>query len=231
MQATEIKTRLKSLIEKASTVDRNLARRLDELNRWIKNVKPGLLTAKPLVSLFLLQIIQDADTWLILQSMPSENEQQAALNALSPALRYWYSSLFPKWLHENDPKFYLWRQKLMAGEFGQKDDTLILSVISEIQKRNGNIVRRYIADLSMATDIIVSGNQEKPLCVQLTSLSDEHSQYKSDEWEATLRFWAIDRGIFLSYNPAANNYVNQIVNVILYNSNNLPNTIYLKFNL
>jgi hypothetical protein len=230
VQATEIKDRLKSLIESAFTVNINLARRLEELNRWVKNVKPGLLTAKPLVSLLLLQIIQDAEAWLILQSMPSEEERIDALNALSPALRYWYGNLFPKWLNENDPKFYVWRQKIMAGEFTQKDGALIQSVSDEIQKRDGDIVRRYIADLSMATDIIVCSRQ-KPLCVQLTSLRDEHSQFKSDEWETTLRIWAIERGLFLSYNPATTNFVNQMVNVIIYNSNNLAPASYLKFNL
>lgn len=230
VQATELKERLKSLIESAFELDMNLARRLEELNRWVKNVKPGLLTAKPLVSLLLLQIIQDAEAWLILQSMPSEEERLTALNLLSPALRYWYSDLFPRWINENDPKFYVWRQKIMAGEFTQKDGALIESVSSEIQKRNSEIVRRYIADLSMATDIIVC-SRFKPLCVQLTSLRDEHSQSKSDEWENTLRMWAIERGLFLSYNPATSNYVSQIVNIMIYNSNNLAPATYLKFNL
>lgn len=231
MQAKEIKERLVSLIQEASSIDPNLVKRLEEINRWLKNVKPGSLTAKPLVCLFLLQIIQDTEAWLIFQSLPSKEEQLAALNALNPAVRYWYSDLFPKWFSKSDPKFYVWRQKLIAGEFSHEDEDFLKLVASEIEQRGGNFVLRYIADLSIATDIIVSSSQDNPLCIQLTSLSDEYSQQKSDNWEMTLRFWKIERGLFLSYNPGASNFVNQIVNITLYNSNNLSIATYLKFNL
>ncbi len=179
----------------------------------------------------MLQIIQDTEAWLIFQSLPSPEEQLAALNALSPAVRYWYSELFPRWLSENDPRFYIWRQKLIAGEFGHEDKNLLELITSEIEQRGGTFIVRYIADLSMATDIIVSSSQEKPLSIQLTSLSDEYSQHKLDNWENTLRFWKVERGLFLSYNPGTSNFVNQIVNITLYNSNNLSIATYLKFNL
>jgi hypothetical protein len=231
LQAKEIKERLLQLIESASSIDPNLVKRLEEINRWIKNVKPGSLTAKPLVCLFLLQIIQDTEAWLIFQSLPSPEEQLAALNALNPAVRYWYSELFPRWLSENDPRFYVWRQKLIGGEFGQEDKDLLSLITNEIEQRGGTFVLRYIADLSMATDIIVSSSQEKPLCIQLTSLSDEYSQQKLDNWENTLRFWKVERGLFLSYNPGASNFINQIVNITLYNSNNLSIATYLRFSL
>ncbi|MDJ0735404.1 MAG: hypothetical protein QNJ47_15325 [Nostocaceae cyanobacterium] len=231
MQAKEIKERLKSLIQEASAVDPNLMSRLEEINRWIKNVKPGSLTAKKLLILFLVQIIDDAEVWLKFKSLPSKTEQQAAINALNPALRYWYSYLFPKWLSENDPKFYIWRQKLMTGDFIQEDENLLLSITNNIKKRGGNVVRRYIADLSMTTDIIVSNRNEKPLCVQITSLSDEYSQIKSEEWKNVLCFWEIERGLFLSFNPSTTNFVNQIVNITLYNSDNLKTGMYLKFSL
>ncbi|BAY63442.1 hypothetical protein NIES22_35300 [Calothrix brevissima NIES-22] len=231
MQAREIKDRLKSLIEEASAIDPRLANRLQEINRWVKDVKPGSLTAKRFVILFLLQIIQDAEVWLRLKSLPSQEEQQSALTALNPTLKYWYGYLFPKWLSENDPKFYIWRRKLMAGEFNQEDAKLIDSVANNIKNCGGTIVQRYIADLSMATDIIVSSRQEMPLCIQLTSVSKEFSQDKLNDWENTLIFWAIDRGLFLSYNPRATDFVNQIVNILLYNSDNLSIGSYLKFNL
>ncbi|MEW6498092.1 MAG: hypothetical protein AB1589_37165 [Cyanobacteriota bacterium] len=231
MQGKEIQEKLKSLIKEASAIDSSLATRLDEIYRWVKDVKPGSLTAKKFVILFLLQIIKDAEAWLIVKSLPSEEEQQSAFDALQPTLKYWYSDLFPKWLSENDPKFYIWRQKLMAEEFSQEDTRLLEAVANTVTRRGGTVVQRYIADLSMATDIIVSSRQNKSLCIQLTTLSDEFSQNKSEDWENTLQFWEIDRGLFLSYNPSAANYVNQIVNIALYNSNHLKTGVYLKFSL
>ncbi|MFN6515312.1 MAG: hypothetical protein RMY29_012565 [Nostoc sp. CreGUA01] len=231
MQAQEIKKQLRLLIQEASVIDPGLAKRLEEINRWVKDVKPGSLTAKRFVILFLQQMIQDAEVLLKLKSLPSQEEQQSALTVLNPTLKYWYGYLFPKWLSENDPKFYIWRRKLMAGEFNHEDAKLIDSIGNNIKSCGGTIVLRYIADLSMATDIIVSSTQESPLCIQLTSVSEEFSQEKFDDWENTLIFWAIDRGLFLSYNPRATDFVNQIVNLLLSNSDNLSTGSYLKFNL
>jgi hypothetical protein len=231
LQAEEIKDKLKSLRKQASSIDPYLAKRLDEINRWVKDVKPGSLTAKRFVMLFLLQIIRDAEAWLKVKSLPSEDEQQSALDALTPTLKYWYGYLFPKWLSENDPKFYVWRQKLMAGEFGQEDANLVDSISNSVKLRGGTFVKRYVADLSMATDIIISNRQEKALCIQLTSLSEELLQEKFHDWKNNLQFWQIERGLFLSYDPRKNNVIHQIVNLALYNSDNLKIGIYLKFNL
>ncbi|MEM1393121.1 MAG: hypothetical protein AAF757_26190 [Cyanobacteria bacterium P01_D01_bin.116] len=229
MQAKDIKNRLKYLRREASKVDPSLANRLDEINRWVKDLKPGSLTAKKFVILFLEQVIRDAEVWLKFQSLPSYEEQQTALNALKPSLKFWYSYLFPKWLSENDSKFYIWRQKLMSGEFSGEDSELIASVVDNIQRRGGTVVKRYIADFSMATDIIVSNSYDTSLCVQLTSLSEEFFQEKFKNWESTLRFWKIDKGLLLSYNPGVTDFVDRIVNVTLYNSNNLETGIYLTF--
>ncbi|MGB6295509.1 MAG: hypothetical protein WBF90_04890 [Rivularia sp. (in: cyanobacteria)] len=229
MQAKDIKNRLKYLRREASIVDPNLAKRLDEINRWVKDLKPGSLTAKKFVILFLEQVIRDAEVWLQVKSLPTNEEQQIAFDALKPSLKFWYSYLFPKWLSENDSKFYIWRQKLMSGEFSGDDAELIASVVDSIQRRGGTVVKRYIADLSMATDIIVSSKYDTPLCVQLTSLSEEFFQDKFNNWESTLRFWKIDKGLLLSYNPGITDFVDRIVNVTLYNSNNLETGIYLTF--
>ncbi|RCJ17555.1 hypothetical protein A6S26_30925 [Nostoc sp. ATCC 43529] len=231
MQAQEIKQQLRLLIQEASVIDPDLAKRLEEINRWVKDIKPGSLTAKKFVILFLQQMLQDAEVWLRLKSLPSSEEQQSALTVLNPTLKYWYGYLFPKWLSENDPKFYIWRRKLMAGEFYQDDAKLINYIANNIKNCGGTIVQRYIADLSMATDIIVSSRQQRPLCIQLTSVSEELSQEKFDEWENTLIFWAIDRGLFLSYNPGTTDFVNQIVSILLSNSDNLSIGSYFKFNL
>ncbi len=229
MQAKEIKEKLQSLIEQASSLDPNLARRLDEINRWVKDIKAGSLTAKPFVLAFLLEVITDSTVWLVIKSLPTE-EQQSKFEQMTPAERYWYNYLFPKWLNEADPKFFIWKQKLMAGEFNHADDDIIKSIAKDILSRKGSSFwHRYIADLSMATDLIVSSSQNKPLCIQVTSVSEEFNHYKYQDWKNTLLLWEIERGLFLSYNPATANFLNQLVNVALYNSAYLSGGKYLKF--
>ena len=117
----------------------------------------------------------------------------------------------------------------MSGEFSGEDSELIALVVDSIQRRGGSVVKRYIADFSMATDIIVSSSYDTSLCVQLTSLSEDFFQDKFNNWESTLRFWKIDKGLLLSYNPGVTDFVDRIVNVTLYNSNNLETGIYLTF--
>lgn len=229
MQGKEIQHKLKSLIEEASSIDPYLARKLDEINRWVKDVKPGSLTAKKFVTAFLLEVIRDSTVWLKLKSLPSQEEQQLQFEQMTPSERYWYSYLFPKWLNETDPKFFIWKQKLMAGEFNQADDRVIKSIATEIVQREGTFWHCYIVDLSMATDLIVSSSQRKPLCVQVTSISEEFLQQKSADWENTLQNWGINRGLFLSYNPRISNFVNQLVNIALDNSDTLRVGSYLKF--
>lgn len=229
LQATEIKDKLHSLIEQASSIDPNLARRLSEINRWVKNIKPGSLTAKPYVSAFLLEVITDSTIWLIIQSLPSPEEKQAKFEQMTANERYWYSYLFPKWINASDSKFYIWKQKLMAGEFNQVDDDIIKAIAQDIANRDGSFWQRYIADLSMATDLIVSNHNQQPLCIQVTSVSKELHQQKYQAWENTLRSWEIKRGLFLSYNPQDTNFVNQLVNIALYNSDYLAGGKYLNF--
>jgi hypothetical protein len=231
LQAKEIKNRLKLLIEESSAVDPSLAKRLDEINRWVKDVKPGSLTGKKFVLFFLEQIIRDALVWLDIQALASAEEQKQYYDRMTPTEHYWYSYLFPKWLNETDPKFFIWKQKLMAGEFEQADTNVLQSIAIDIVQREGTFWQCYIADFSMATDIIVSSRGKKPLCIQLTSLSNKFSPEKSDNWERTLQRWGIERGLFLSYNPHMNDFLHQMVNISLYNSDNLRTGIYLKFNL
>ncbi|MBD2246483.1 hypothetical protein [Nostoc sp. FACHB-888] len=228
MQAKDIKDKLKSLTLQASSIDPNLARRLDEINRWVKNIKPGSLTAKPFVLAFLLEVITDSTIWLIVKSLPSE-EQKAKFEQMTPIERYWYGYLFPRWINASDSKFYIWKQKLMAGEFNQVDDDIIKSIAQDVVNREGSFWQRYIADLSMATDLIVSSRNNQPLCIQVTSVSEELNHQKYQAWQNTLRSWEIERGLFLSYNPKDSNFVNQLVNVALYNSDYLSGGKYLKF--
>ncbi|GAA6617239.1 hypothetical protein [Scytonema sp. NUACC26] len=231
MQAQEIKDRLRALLKEASSIDSNLAKKLDEINRWVKDVKQGSLTSKKFVMFFLQQMIGDAQIWLDIKAQTSEEERQLYYQQMTATERYWYSYLFPKWLEQNDSKFLIWKQKLMAGEFNQADTTLLQSIAAEVVRREGTFWQCYIADLSMATDIIISNKQQKPLCSQITSLSDEFSQEKYEYWKSTLQHWGIDRGLFLSYNPNTIDGVNQIVNVVLYNSDRQRINLYLKLNL
>jgi hypothetical protein len=228
LQAKEIKDKLKSLIEQASSIDSSLARRLDEINRWVKDIKPGSLTAKPLVLAFLLEVIADSTVWLVIQSLPTE-EQQSKFAQMTPTERYWYSYLFPKWLNETDPKFSIWRQKLMGGEFNRGDDDIIRNIANDVVHREGSFWQRYIADLSCATDLIVSNHQQKALCIQVTSVSEEFNQQKYLDWRNTLLLWEIERGLFVSYNPGEDNFIHQVVNMAMYNSDYLSEGKYLKF--
>ncbi|MEM7727336.1 MAG: hypothetical protein AAF208_13355 [Cyanobacteria bacterium P01_A01_bin.45] len=231
MLAKDIKNKLKLLIKEASTVDSNLETRLGEIDRWVSDVKPGSLTAKKFVILFLQQIVKDAQIYLDIRTLSSQTEREIYYERMTPTERYWYGYLFPTWLSQSDPKFYIWRQKLMAEEWSEQDIQIIKSISNNIKERGGTLVWRYVADLSMATDIIVSSRQGKSLCIQITSLRKELSQKKSDNWKSSLIGWGIERGLFLNYNPGKYNFVNQIANITLYNSDNLSTGIYLEFSM
>ncbi len=231
MSAHGIQQKLKSVIEQASLIDTPLEKRSSQIYSWVKNLKPGSLIAKPHVVLFLKEFILDAEIWLDIKYLVSQDEQNAYLTVMTPTEKYWYCELFSKWLSENDQRFLIWRRKLMSGEFRQEDGTLINDVVNLTKQLDGTIIKRYIADLSMATDIIASSTQKQSLCIQLTSMSEEFSEQKSNDWEKTLIFWGIERGLFLSYNPGINNFVNQIATTVVDKSDNIPIGSYLKLNL
>ncbi len=229
MHPLEIKDQLKSLMKEASSIEPCLAKRLDEINRWVKDIKPGSLTAKKFVMAFLLEVIRDANVWLAINALSSPELQDSAFEQMTPTEQYWYRYLFPLWLNSNDPKFYIWKQKLMSCEFTQADDDILNAIAQTIESRGGTVWRRYIADFSMATDLIVSYRQRKPLCLQVTTVSNDHSQKKYENWQNTLQMWVIDRGLFLSYNPGKPDFLEQLVRISLYNSDFLPLGHYLKF--
>ena len=228
MQAGELEPKLKHLSCLAWSTEPALAQRLDEVTRWIKDIRPGLLMQKGVLVGFLLELIKDGEFWLKLQSLTDE-ERQLFLSHLPSPVRYWYENLFPKWFNENDRKFYIWKQKLRSGEFNQEDAELLKSVARQIKSRDGCVVHRYIADLSMATDVIVSSSTGKPLCVQLTTMSGELCNHKYKEWKDTLQQWKIRRGIIVCYNPGQDRSVIQLVNLVLHNSRHLTEAKYIKF--
>lgn len=228
MQGNEIKQHLNYLINESLEIAPNLAERLQFICRWIREKKNGLLTAKKFVSAFLIQLIKDANVWLELKKLSSSEAQQQAYAQMTATERYWYSILFPRWLRNEDVKLYIWKQKLMAGEYQANDANLIEILSKKITDKGGTVFQRYIADFSMATDIIVSHSQNKSLCVQLTTVNDKYVGDKYKKWQETLEFWQIDRGLFSNYNPADKNYLDRLVNLAVYNSNNLTNGKYLK---
>jgi hypothetical protein len=229
LQAKDIKEQLKSLIQTAMTIDPQLAKRLNEVNRWVKCIRPGSLTAKPYVLAFLLEVITDSRIWLVIQSTSDPGDKKAKFEQMTANERYRYGYLFPRWINSSDAKFYIWKKKIMAGEFNQLDNDIIRLMAQEIERREGQVWQRYIADLSMATDLIVTNHQHKPLCIQVTSVSKELHAKKYDKWQHALQIWEIDRGLFLSYDPANNDFIRQSVNVVLYNSDHLSEGKYLKF--
>jgi len=95
--AKEIKPRLEILIAEADVVNPNLANRLRQISRWLKDTKPGSLTKKRELMFFLRELIEDVEIWLALEEV-EPLDKQLALSELTPTERYWFTFLFPTWL-------------------------------------------------------------------------------------------------------------------------------------
>jgi len=235
----ELMEKLSELTQQVSSVAPKEGKRLKQIERWAKRKTQGELTAKEDVIDFLLQIVTDVEVWYKMKSTVTENSEvtvtaedpEEIAEQKLPALRYWYS-LFSQWLVKYDYKFAIWKKKvLMSGKYREEDKELIEAIINKIKGSEGDAVWRFIADLSMATDIIVSSVEENPLCAQLTTVAKKYSQKKEEKWAETLRHWKIDRGLFISYNPAIADYVDKIVEILRYKSDNLKEGEYRKVNL
>lgn len=234
----EIMEKLSELTQQVSSVAPKEGKRLAQIQRWAKSKTLGELTAKEDVIDFLLQIITDVEVWYKIKFPGTKNSEvrvtaedpEEIVEQKSPVIGYWYS-LFSKWLVKYDYKFAIWKKVLMSGQYREEDKELIEAIINNIKGSEGDAVWRFIADLSMATDIIVSSVEENPLCAQLTTVAKQYSQKKEEDWEKTLREWEIDRGLFISYNPAIADYVNKIVEILRYKSDNLKEGEYRKVNL
>ena len=97
MYPQQIKEKVKSLIEEASTIDPSLAIRLNQINNWIKDVKPGTLMSKRFVILFLQQFKRDTEIRPEIKRLTSEAERQDVYKVMTPPERYWYGEVFPRW--------------------------------------------------------------------------------------------------------------------------------------
>jgi hypothetical protein len=223
LSPSQLEPELKRLISEASSIEPGLSGRLDELRRWIKDKRPGLLSKKKFVIDFLTELIEDADIWLKLK-LASPKERQMVYDQMTPVELYWYNHLFPKWFDEPDPKLPTWKQKLMAGEFTQNDEKLISSLAIEIEELGGEALSRYIIDLSMATDLVVSRDSSPALCIQLTTSADQHSETKKSQWRSTLGRWGIKRALFLSFHPRQD--CKNLAKLVLWKGDNLPDDCY-----
>jgi hypothetical protein len=220
MSASQIKVQLDELIAQAELVEPDLANRIREFKRWIVKKKDGLLDSKPYVLDLLQEIIQDSRFWLIIKPLSSiERLELYQENNISLAKQYWFDVLFPTWLHERDPQSPIWKQKIMAGEFRNTDGATITQMERAIMAQQGSVVRRYILDLSMATDLLIAGNQQ-PLCVQLTSLAGQWLPEKVEKWQKILMDWRILRGLMLSYAMVNTDY-RSLAEVALQHSDSL----------
>lgn len=218
------------LIQEAQAVSPSLASRLDEMRRWIAQKKSGLLMRKKYVMQLLEELIADAFFWLNIQLLPKE-DRNTVLAELSPVEQYWYEYLFPAWFNEKDPKLNIWKKNLMAENFSRDDATFINTICLEIEVGGGHTLNPYIADLSMATDFLTSGTKAFILCVQLTSLRDNFSSDKQKEWQSTLKYWKIQRGLFVSFNPGKAQVDVEIARCVIRNSNLLPEQCYSKIDI
>ncbi len=232
LQAKDIKLKLDSLIAEAETVNNALASRLREIKSWVKNTKPGSLMKKKELLFFLLELIKDVEFWLDLSQLEPD-EYELFINQINPTDRYWYRTLFPRWFSQYDPKFSIWKKKLMAGEFQAKDTQFLKLLSDKIKQRSGNVLLRYICDLSMATDLIVSDRENKPLSVQLTVTNDRLLAKKKTNWKNTVQLWKIERAIFLNYNPRSQTgnqleIIDRLSNYILDKANTLPDSCYIE---
>ena len=231
LQAKDIKPRLNSLIAQAESVNTDLSSRLRQIRSWVKNTKPGSLMKKKELLFFLRELIDDVEFWLLLVQLETE-ELELFINELNPTDRYWYTTLFPRWFAQYDPKFSTWKKKLMAGEFHFKDGQLLKQVSDNVKSSGGSVLLRYISDLSMATDLIVSGKGDKPLCVQLTVTNDSLLDTKKANWKTTVQEWNIERAFFLSYNPVSRTRsegetIDRLCNYILDKAQTLPDNCYI----
>ena len=218
-----IRADLLDLLEYTETEEPQLYQRLQEIWRWIKDKKDGLITSKNHVLNLLEEVIQDSIFWLEYKTLTT-GEQHQVNQTLSSSRYYWSLVLFPLWFQEADPKSKRWKQELFRNNFKHLDNRDILETCREITKRGGSTHTGYILDLSMATDLIAASSSSQALAVQLTITSVGSLASKKDKWEKTLIHWNIKRGLLVSYDPR--NSVVARVAVILRECASLPDNCY-----
>jgi hypothetical protein len=192
-----------------------LAKKLQALSKWIADKKDGLLMSKPYVLDLLLEVITDAETWLCLSALSTDERLLLYTSEnFSIVEQYWLEVLFPRWIETPDPKFPTWRREVMNGNFKREDEPILGNLAQELQHQGGTFLWRHVLDLSMATDLLASGQQKKVLCVQLTTVSGQYLTKKQEDWKAALQHWQIERGLLVSYSPMEDSLVLRLVKII-----------------
>jgi hypothetical protein len=218
----DVEPTLQRLINEAETLEPALADRLKEIDKWIKDKPPGLLMRKKVLLNFLTEIIFDAELWLGFSGMTSE-EQEIESNNLSAVEQFWYFTLFPRWLHERDPKLPKWKQEILKDTCERDDEAQIGHLASYILHCGGQVHRNMILDFSMATDLMVSGSLAQVLCVQLTISAQQNTEDKICRWRETLNYWKIERALFISFNPCGQyRDSRKLATLLVKRSNDLP---------
>jgi hypothetical protein len=223
--AGQIKLELDSVISTAIRLEPQLATRLLWFSRWIYDKKLGLLNRKPLVLDFLNELILDSKIWLRLKEPKQRTE---FFQVATPTEQYWYEILYPAWFGQVDPKMTVWTQKLMADQFPKSDKALVDKFIQEVDCQSGTSFFNYILDLAMATDFLLSGSQNLPLVIQLTTNAPSFLGRKQTDWEKTLISWGIVRGVLLSHDPR--HPIDKSVSSLLLLSDSLSKGCYIVVN-
>ncbi len=124
----------------------------------------------------------------------------------------------------------------MAGKFEATDRPVLNLLSNQIKNSLGSVLLRYICDLSMATDLMLSSSDGKLLCVQLTTSDDRLTVDKKEDWLKTVQRWRIQRALFLSYNPRRNtgsqlDVIIAVGNYLLEKCESLPDSCYIEYGL
>lgn len=212
LHANEIKPRLKELRRKSLFIEPNLATRINEIGITLLKYKNELIDKKQFLIDFLNEFYYDIQTYL---SLPQEKIQEFYQQKnISLTEYYWYSVVLSDWLSKEDPKFSYWIEKLLLEEYKGNDQNLILALTQKINARSdGSASHRYILDLSMATDLLVSHvpSQFEPVFVQLKGIpifrdGQRNPDFINEQqrWNSTLSCWCIKRALLVAHNPEVN---------------------------
>lgn len=180
-----LKSELERLIESVQSVEPELANRLNQIKRSIRNFVPAEIMSRKFLVDFLSELIEDSKLYFTLR-ICTEEEKQEILESLTITEKYWYGVGFPNWFSKYDPKFSTWIGKMKSRQLVQNDKRLIDVLSNEIEVQGRDCFWGFILDLSMATDLVISASSNIPLCVQLTTVSKDLSAAKKDDWEAVL---------------------------------------------
>lgn len=219
LHANEIKPRLKELRKKALSIEPNLATRINKIGTTVFKYKNELIDKKQFLIEFLNEFYYDIQTYL---SLPKEKIQEFYQQKnISLTEYYWYSLVLSNWLTKEDPKFSYWIEKLLLEEYKGNDQNLILALTQKINTRtDGSASHRYILDLSMATDLLVSHvpSQLQPVFVQLTGIPTFRDGQlnpdfikKQQRWDSTLSYWCIKRALLVAHNSEVNRPDNLLI--------------------